>query len=99
MLLENKYYKFQGLNLTIETLDGLIKHNGPVKKISKYKKIFRKNIFKNKITFNKYPSLEAQIASISDDIAYNNHDLEDGLRAGLFKLKFFSSIPEISKIC
>ncbi len=98
MLLENKYYKFQGLNLTIETLDGLIKHNGPVKKISKYKKIFRKNIFKNKITFNKYPSLEAQIASISDDIAYNNHDLEDGLRAGLFKLKFFSSIPEISKI-
>ena len=98
MLLENKYYNFHGLNLTIETLDGLIKHNGPLKDISKYQKIIKKDLFKNKIKFNKYPSLEAQIASISDDIAYNNHDLEDGLRAGLFTLKKFSSIPEISNI-
>ena len=97
-LIENKYYKFRGLNLTIETLDGLIKHNGPVKNLTKFKKIFTKNELKNKIVFDKYPSLEAQVAAISDDIAYNNHDLEDGLRAGLFSIKNIASISLISKL-
>jgi len=97
-LIENKYYKFRGLNLTIETLDGLIKHNGPVKDLTKFKKIFTKNELKNKIVFDKYPSLEAQVAAISDDIAYNNHDLEDGLRAGLFSIKNIASISLISKL-
>ena len=84
-LLENKYYNFKGLNLTFETLDGLIKHNGPVHNLTKFNSILGKNFFKKKINFQNSPSLEAQIASISDDIAYNSHDLEDGLRAQLFK--------------
>ncbi len=93
-LLENKYYGFRGLNLTIETLDGLVKHNGP----SKESYFYDHNLFKNKIDFNKFPSLEAQVAAISDDIAYNNHDLEDGLRANLFSFSKIGSIPYISKI-
>ena len=84
--IENKYYKFYGLNLTIETLEGLIKHNGPVKNLAPYKAILKKDLFSNKIVFNTFPSLETQVAAISDDIAYNNHDLEDGLRAGLFSI-------------
>tara|TARA_B100002051_G_C16732661_1_gene639244 strand:+ start:1097 stop:2242 length:1146 start_codon:yes stop_codon:yes gene_type:complete len=96
--LEKKYYKFNGLNLTIETLDGLIKHNGPVKNINIYKKILKEDFFNKKIIFKTFPSMEAQIASISDDIAYNNHDLEDGLRAGLFSIKKLTSIPFISDL-
>ena len=96
--LEKKYYKFNGLNLTIETLDGLFKHNGPIKDLCLYKKILSRNLFRNKINFNTYSSLESQVASISDDIAYNNHDLEDGLRASLFKISQINSIPQLSKI-
>jgi len=95
--IENKYYNFKGLNLSIETLDGLIKHNGPVKNLDPYKKILNRNLFRGKITFETLPSLEAQIANISDDIAYNNHDLEDGLRAGLFSIEDLKSISLISK--
>ena len=97
-LLENKYFNFLGLNLTIETLDGLVKHNGPLKNTYNFKKILNTNYFKNKIIFSNSPSLEAQIASISDDIAYNNHDLEDGLRANLFSIDKLNSIPFVSQL-
>ncbi|MBA1337317.1 MAG: dGTPase [Pelagibacterales bacterium] len=96
-LLENKYYKFSGLNLTKETLDGLVKHNGPLINTDSFDRIFNKNFFKNKINFLQSPSLEAQVAAISDDIAYNNHDLEDGIRAGLFNINKLKSIPFVSK--
>jgi dGTPase len=82
-VLENKYYNFKGLNLSLETIDGLVKHNGPIK---------------NKINYNLNASLEAQIASISDDIAYNSHDLEDGLRANLYTISDLKNIPILSKI-
>ena len=70
-ILENRYYNFKGLNLSIETLDGLIKHNGPLNNVKKLDEILGRNFFKKKIDFSLYSSLEAQIASISDDIAYN----------------------------
>jgi len=97
-LIENKYYKFLGLNLTIETLDGLIKHNGPIKNVQSFDRILGENFLKKKINFKNYPSLEGQIAAISDDIAYNNHDLEDGLRAELFNINKLNSIPLVSKL-
>ena len=97
-LLENKYYNFQGLNLSLETLDGLLKHNGPVNDLNKLNNILGKNFFKNKINFSNSPSFEAQIASISDDIAYNSHDLEDGLKANLFKIEELKDLPILNKI-
>ena len=97
-ILENRYYEFKGLNLSIETLDGLIKHNGPVKDLSKLNKILGNNFFKRKINFALSSSLEAQIASISDDIAYNSHDLEDGLKSNLFNLNNLKNIPVLNEI-
>ena len=98
MFLENKYFKFNGLNLSIETLEGLLKHNGPIQDTALVNNLLGLKTFKNKINFNTYPSLEAQISAISDDIAYNNHDIQDGINANLFKLEelveidFFKSI-------
>jgi len=97
-LLENKYYNFKGLNLSLETIDGLVKHNGRVLNQEKFNNILGEKILKNKINYLKSPSLEAQIASISDDIAYNSHDLEDGLRAKLYTIEDLKYIPVLSKI-
>ena len=100
--LEKVYLNFDGLNLTWETLEGLAKHNGPIKKINKNSTLY---YFNNKfmdLDLKRFPSLEAQIASISDDIAYMNHDLDDGFRAGLFEpkdLSKFSFYNEIIKEC
>ena len=87
MFLENKYLKYSGLNLSIETLEGLLKHNGPVDDLDLVDSLIGIKRFKNMINFNTYPSLEAQISAISDDIAYNNHDIQDGINANLFKLE------------
>ena len=98
MFLENKYLKFSGLNLSIETLEGLLKHNGPADNLDLIDNLIGVKNFKNMINFSTYPSIEAQISAISDDIAYNNHDIQDGINANLFKLeelveiKFFRDI-------
>tara|TARA_B100000767_G_C19758687_1_gene534155 strand:+ start:283 stop:1422 length:1140 start_codon:yes stop_codon:yes gene_type:complete len=97
-ILENRYYNFKGLNLSIETLEGLIKHNGPINNLYKLNQILGKNFFKKKINFETNSSLEAQISSISDDIAYNSHDLEDGLKSNLFNLSDLKDIPVLDKI-
>ena len=97
-ILETKYYNFNGLNLSLETIDGLVKHNGPVNDTKSLDLILGKNFFKNKINFKKNSSLEAQLASISDDIAYNSHDLEDGLRANLYKVDDLRKIPILNEI-
>ncbi len=86
MFMEHKYLKFKGLNLTVETLDGLLKHNGPIKDVSSINRLIGPKHFKNKINFTNSGSLEAQISAISDDIAYNNHDIQDGIRAKMFNL-------------
>ena len=92
MFLENKYLKFNGLNLSIETLEGLLKHNGPVNDLDLVDNLIGTKNFKNMISFNTYPSIEAQISSISDDIAYNNHDIQDGINANLFSLEELAEI-------
>ena len=93
MFLENKYLKFKGLNLTLETLDGLLKHNGPINDLSTVDRLIGLKNFKKKIKFINSGSLEAQISAISDDIAYNNHDIQDGIRAKMFN---FNDLIEIN---
>ena len=92
MFIENKYLKFKGLNLTTETLDGLIKHNGSINDSSDIETIIGLNNFSNKINLKNSPSLEAQISALSDDIAYNNHDIQDGIKANMFNLKELKEI-------
>lgn len=93
--LERKYNDFYGLNISHETLEGLAKHNGPIDKPLQYLAEYSK---KHDLLLDKYPSLEAQIANICDDIAYNSHDLEDGLKAGLFTLMDVVELPIINDI-
>lgn len=103
-MLEKKYAEFDGLNLTWESLEGLMKHNGPVLKkgesIKKHKFEVTLNELKDKmdLMLDTYASLEAQIAGIADDIAYNSHDLDDGLTAGLFTLKDLEKVDWVGEI-
>jgi dGTPase len=95
--LERRYPAFEGLNLTWETLEGVVKHNGPVshrlddpawRAIAEYTEGFD-------LELGTWASAEAQVAALADDIAYNNHDVDDGVQAGLFTLEELSDVPLI----
>ena len=89
--LEQQYAEFDGLNLSWETLEGLVKHNGPL--IGEVPVAILNFNRKFDLELDKHAGIEAQCAAIADDIAYNAHDIDDGLRAGLFVLEDLSSVP------
>ena len=94
--IEKKYPKFDGLNLSWESLEGIVKHNGIIDKnipphINNYNK-------KYDLLLKLNPHLESQIAAIADDVAYNNHDVEDALRAGLITLDSLKELSYFSEI-
>lgn len=91
--LENHYAEFEGLNLTWETLEGIAKHNGPVTGELPY--ALTEYTCLHDLELHTHASAEAQVAALSDDVAYNNHDLQDGLRAGLFSEKDIAELPII----
>ena len=91
-LLETRYAGFDGLNLTWETLEGLAKHNGPLRRPAPY---IAEYDAQHPLDLGTHASAEAQIAALADDIAYNNHDLDDGLRARLFTLEEVGALPLI----
>ena len=98
--LEHRYPDFDGLNLTWETLEGIIKHNGPVashldrpswRAIADFDAAYS-------LRLDTFTSAEAQVAALADDIAYNNHDVDDGVQAGLFGLDELAQVPLIGPI-
>ncbi len=96
--LEKEYFQFKGLNLTYETLEGLMKHNGPFNKGKLIPKTIKKLDEKYNFNLSKFPTIEAQIANICDDIAYVSHDLNDGLNNCLLKVNEIESLPIIGSI-
>lgn len=93
--LENPYPDLDGLNLSWEALEGLAKHNGPVLDPSW---AMREADGEWNLELGTWPSLEAQVAAISDDIAYDNHDIDDGLRAGLLHLEELIELPIVRRL-
>lgn len=89
-LLESRYAGWDGLNLTWETLEGLVKHNGPLRDPPAYIADYNA---RHKLDLNTHASAEAQVAAMADDIAYHSHDLDDGLRARLFTTEDLSHLP------
>ncbi|MBN8552756.1 MAG: deoxyguanosinetriphosphate triphosphohydrolase [Caulobacterales bacterium] len=98
--LEHRYPGFEGLNPSWETLEGVIKHNGPIdhrldepawRAVKDYQASWD-------LRPGTFASLEAQVAAVSDDIAYNNHDVDDGLQAGLFGLDELEGVPLVGPI-
>ncbi len=104
--LEHRYAGFDGLNLTFETLEGMAKHNGPLLGEHATGSPPRRPIAGYILEFNAlfpldlghFPSAEAQTAALADDIAYNAHDLDDGLRAGLFTLDDLAVVPFLAEL-
>ncbi len=101
--LERKYPMFDGLNLTWETLEGVVKHNGPLIRygatLQDLPIAIQEYVATHDLELESWPSLEAQVAAHSDDIAYNNHDIDDGLRAGLFTLaELREEVPMVERV-
>ncbi len=93
--LETPYPEFDGLNLSWEALEGLAKHNGPI--VDPTWAMTEANA-EWELEFGSWPGLEAQIAAISDDIAYDNHDIDDGLRAGLLEIEELIELPLVRRL-
>lgn len=89
-ILERRYASFNGLNLSWEMLEGVVKHNGPVTDLPPTLVAFQSQW---DLEFNTHAGLEAQIAALSDDIAYNTHDFDDGFGAGFFKMEELEALP------
>lgn len=102
--LEKRYVAFDGLNLTWETLEGLVKHNGPLVGPQAVKKdwvvpgAITEYVARHDLELDTFASAEAQVAALADDVAYNNHDIEDGLRAGLFTLDDLKDVPLVGPV-
>ena len=93
-LLESRYAGWDGLNLTWETLEGLVKHNGPLRTPSAYIVDYNEH---HRLDLHTQPSAEAQIAAMADDVAYHSHDLDDGLRARLFTVDDLKHLPIVGE--
>lgn len=99
MKLEQKYAAFDGLNLTWEVLEGLAKHNGPIRdQASPIQKVLAELSGWQHFDLATWPSAEAQVAALSDDIAYLTHDMDDGLRAGLISIADLRTLPLLDKV-
>jgi dGTPase len=94
--LEHGYAEFDGLNLTWETLEGTVKHNGPL--AAPFGPSIASYNARHDLQLDTYAGPEAQVASLADDIAYNNHDIDDGLRAGLFSPADLTDVPLVGPV-
>lgn len=97
--LERRHAAFQGLNLTWETLEGVVKHSEDLigAAPSTYPTAIQEYVRDHDLGLSERASLESQVAAISDDIAYNNHDVDDGLRAGIFSINEARDLPLIGE--
>ena len=98
--LERRYPDFEGLNLSWETLEGIVKHNGPVEERLSRPSWRAVGEFNQRFDLGlaTWASAEAQVAALADDIAYNNHDVDDGLQAGLFRVEDLADVPLIGPV-